>query len=1009
MNSRYATVATFSFLLFAMTLSALPFGSRLNDGTQLPEQFVPPPSKPLSPEDERKTIQLLPGFTIDLVASEPDVVDPVAMAFDERGRLYVAEMHGYPNGGLGTGAISSGKIKRLEDKDGDGVFESAAVFAEGLRFPTSVMPYGKGLLVANAPDLNFLEDTDGDGQADRSRVLYTGFDVANIQQLLSGFQWGLDNWVYACAGGKGGDIRSVENSKMPTLPLRGRGIRFKPDRPGSLEPTSGGGQFGLTADEWGHWFVATNSQHLRHIVLPDHYLARNPFLPVSAVTLDIPEHGAACKVFRISPFEAWRVERTRRRKEGADSKRFASTELIPGGFVTSGTSPMVYLADLFPKQFQGSVFICDPANNLILRDVLEPKGGATFVAKRGDPDREFLASTDNWFRPVWLTLGPDGAMYVADFYREVIETPLSLPEDMKKVLVLESQRRGRIWRIRPEGKYNAPRIDMTKSSARELVAYLEHPNVWWRMTAQRLLVSGNQQAVAGNVRKLFNKSQSPIGRVHALWTLEGLGRLDNASILAALADDSAGVREQALRLAEPRIADSKDLRAAVVKLASDPSAKVRFQLAFTLGAANAPDLVEPLARLARQDGADSWTQIAILSSAHKSAASLFRLLMEDRRQRPALSFQVRLAQNAASTATDRDLAEIFLALGQGGKLEASADTIAILEGVGKGLVNSGRSIEKLWANPPAGLREALGDIKPMFAHMARVALEQKTTMPERSLAVRVLGYGPFDIAEKALSDLLAPQQPQELQLAAVRTLSLQQNTKVAPLLLGHWSSFGPTVRREASEALLSRPERVRALLAAIQEKKVLAGQLEPARLDQLRKYPDAKIRKDAAKLLAGQVAPDRQKVVEEYRPALEQKADEGRGKLVFRKNCITCHRLDNEGVEVGASLIAALPNKTAEQLLVDILDPSREVDPRYIDYLVTTTSGKVLTGLIAAETASSLTLRRAEYAEDTVLRSQIDTVTATAKSVMPEGLERQLSRQDLADLVAYLLEVARKK
>ena len=352
-----------------------------------------PPKGPLSPREELATFKVPKGFRVELAACEPDVIDPVAMAFDENGRLFVAEMPGYPNGGVGTGKITSGRIKMLEDS-GDGFYGKSTLFLEHLRFPTAVMPYRGGLLIANAPDLIFAEDTRQLGKADRQRVLYTGFDIANIQQLLSGFQWGLDNWVHACAGGKGGTITSAEKPNAPAVELRGRGIRFHPDQPASLEPTSGGGQYGLTCDQWGSWFTATNSQHLRHIILPDHYLKRNPFLPVSAVTLDIPDHGAACKVHRISPFEQWRVDRTKQRKDGPNASKFPPTELFPGGYVTSACSPLVYEATLFPAIYQGNVFVCDPANNLIHRDVLQ-RNGAIFVAKRADGEGD----CELWLRP----------------------------------------------------------------------------------------------------------------------------------------------------------------------------------------------------------------------------------------------------------------------------------------------------------------------------------------------------------------------------------------------------------------------------------------------------------------------------------------------------------------------------------------------------------------------------------------------------------------------------------
>ena len=974
-------------------------------------EFVPPPSKPLSPKAEQATFKLPTGFTIDLVAQEPDVVDPVAMAFDEDGRLFVAEMIAYPNGGVGTGLITNGRIRLLEDKDGDGIYETSTIWAEGLRLPTSVLPYKGGLLVANAPDLIYLEDSKGTGKADKKRVLYTGFDIANIQQMLSGLQWGLDNWVHGCAGGAGGTITCPDNPKMKPLVLRGRGIRFKPDEPGRIEPTSGGGQYGLTADEFGHWFVATNSQHLRHIILPDHYLARNPNLPVPGVTLDIPEHGAACKVFRISPFESWRVERTKRRKDGPDSKRFPTTELVPGGFVTSGTSPLYYAADQFSREYQGSLFICDPANNLILRDTITPRGGGTYVARRGNPEAEFLASTDNWFRPVWLTLGPDGCIHVADFYREVIETPLSLPEDMKKVLPLKTQDRGRIWRIRPEGKYVAVEPKLGKASARELVRHLDDANVWWRMTAQRLLMERRAAEAQEDLHKMAASAKNPAGRVQALASLDGLGLLKDQEIKAALMDPHPGVREHALKLAESRM-EKAEIRQAVIARAADSDPKVRFQLAFTLGAADAPELVTALARVARQDAGDPWAQLAVLSSAGKNAPRLLQSLLQlpefTRNPSPTqLQLLTRTAQLAGS-GPEEDLAAAL------GLLSREKETgapwqVAVLLGLGQGLTNTGRSLANLWDHPTAKVREAMTQARGFFTQAGATALDDQRPLPDRLASVGLLGHGPYAVAAKILPNLLTPQQPQDIQLAAVRALALHQRPEVASTLLEPWKGLSPAVRREVLEAIFSRPDRVKGLLRAVADKKVIAGQLEPSRLEQLRKHPDSAIRAQALKLLAGQATPDRQKIVAAHENALDLPRDVAKGKALFKKVCATCHRLENVGVEVGADLQSALPNKTPDRLLVDILDPSREVDPRYLQYMVTTLDGKVVTGLIAAETSASITLRRAEKIEDTILRGQIDTIQSTTQSLMPDGFENQLSRQDLADLIGYLQSFTKKK
>jgi putative membrane-bound dehydrogenase-like protein len=963
---------------------------------------------PRSPREELATFRLPKGFHAELVACEPDVVDPVAMAFDEDGRLYVAEMRGYPNAGVATGVVTSGRIKRLEDRDGDGYFETVSVYADHLRFPTAVMPWRGGLLVANAPDLLYLEDPAGTGTATRTRKLYSGFSLNNIQQLVNGLQWGLDNRVHGCAGYDGGTIRSVEKPESPPVTLRGRGISFRPDVPGSLEPTSGGGQYGLAPDDYGRWFTATNSQHLRHIVLPDHYLRRNPSLPVSAVTLDVPDHGAACQVFRVSPFEAWRVERTTRRAGSADAARFPSTELVPGGYVTSACSPVVYTADAFPAEYRGNTFVCDPANNLIHRDVLIPNG-ATFTARRTDEGCEFLASTDNWFRPVHLTIGPDGALYVLDFYREVIETPLSLPDDIKKRLNLESRGRGRIWRIAADRSTASPKHDRPfpgKATATELVARLADPNAWWRLTAQRLLIERADRSAIPSLQGLAVSSKSAPGRAHALWTLAGLHALDDASILRAIKDPEPGVREQALRLADERLATSAALRSAVAVLAADSAPRIRFQVAFTLGEADAPELVAALTKVAKRDAGDPWTGTAVLSSTRRCAIALLESLLADKEftrdaAAPRLLFVSRLAGLVGVEASNAELARALALLTNADRV-ANSWQLAVLDGLGKGLRDSARPTAQLWDHPPVELKDAVARARSLFERAASAARDEKRSLADRLSAVRLLGSGPFEPAAAAAAELLTPQTPPELQLAAIRALAPRARPEVAGLLLSSWPAYTPAVRREAAEALFARSDRLVGLLDALDKKAVLANQLEPARLEQLRNHAEPALRRRALTILAGQVAADRQKVVESYRAALELNADVARGRATFRKNCITCHRLENEGYEVGPDLLSAIRGKSGDYLLIAILDPSREVDPRYLNYIVTTKKGQTITGLIAAETAASLTLRRGDRAEDTILRGQIESIQATAKSVMPEGLEMQLSKQDLADLIAFL-------
>jgi putative membrane-bound dehydrogenase-like protein len=955
---------------------------------------VDPAPGPKTPAEERATFQIAKGFTIQLAASEPAVVDPVAMCFDERGRLFLCEMRGYPNGGVGTGMESRGKIKLLEDTDGDGVFETSRVFAEGLRFPMGITPWKDGVLVAVAPDILYLQDTDGDGKADKTTVLYTGFNLANIQQMVNSLQWGLDNWIYGVAGLDGGVIASVEKSEAPTVSLRGRGLRFQPWRPASLEPTSGGGQYGLTADDYQHWFTATNSEHLKQIVLPDHYLRRNPYFAAPQVTINIPEHGAAAKVYRISPFETWRVERTTRRAGSPDAKRYPPTELVPGGFITSACSPLIYTADLFPESYRGNNFVCDPANNLIHREAVIPEG-AVFTAKRLDPDREFLASTDNWFRPVHLTQGPNGAIYVLDFYREAIETPLSLPEDIKKSLNLESRGRGRIWRIVPDGFKPAKLPDFSKLTAAQLADELLSANQSRRLMAQRLIVQNQMKDAVTPIRERLAKSEGKPGRANLLWALQGLGELKSDDVLVLFRDRTPGLREQALRMSEPFYPNSRELRGIAASLVLEPNPRVRLQLALSAGAMPPGDAASVLTDLLSNDADDPWIQTAALASSAHCSLQLVEILLN----RP--SSAAVLARLSATIGAKGDQAEILklltlIAERKGGAVNAAA----LLDGLGQGARNGKSPLAGWWSKPPAGAEAVIAKLRVRFEDAAKRVADESAT--DRVAAAALLALGPFEFAGPALGSVLRPTSPSDLQLAAARGLAAHTDPKVAELLLAGWSGYGPALRREVLDLLLTRPDRTLALLAAIEAKKVASSELDSPRVALLKAHPDTEVKAKAAAVFKATTNADRAKVIADYVTALELKADAAKGRAVFKNTCSACHRLDGVGHDVGPNLLAALPNKSGEDIIASILDPNREVDPRYLNYQVTTADGRILLGIVATETPTSITLRRADGAEDTLLRKDLESLRSTKLSLMPEELEKKLTKQDLADLLAYL-------
>ncbi|MBX6312495.1 MAG: HEAT repeat domain-containing protein [Isosphaeraceae bacterium] len=956
-----------------------------------------PRIKPLEPEAARATFQIQKGFRIEPTAVEPTVTDPVAACYDADGRLYVVEMRGYPF----PEQVPSGNIRLLEDADGDGRFEKSTIFVDGLSWPTSVVPYDGGVFIAVAPDILYAKDTNGDGKADIRKVMFTGFGTQNVQALLNGLLWGPDGWIYGVAGGNGGEIQNRTRPDAPPVSVRGRDFRFRPDG-SAFETTSGGGQFGHSFDDWGHRFTCNNSNHIRQIVLPLRDLERNPELTAPAVLTDIAAEGGAAPVFRISPPEPWRVVRTRQR--AADPvlrKRLPPTELQVTGFFTSATGVTIYRGTAFPPEFQGNAFIGDVGGNLVHRKILTPNG-AIFRATRADEGVEFIASTDNWFRPVNFANTPDGTLLVLDMYRETIEHPASIPEPIKKHLDLTSGHdRGRIYEVLPpgwSGKRRKPALSRLKTA--ELVDLLADPDAWWRETAQRLLIEQNDPAARPLLRRLAETRPNPKARVHALWTLDALGDLRYADLHPAFQDPEPRVREQAASLAKSCLrrhhqeADIKSL----LDLADDPDPMVRFQTALALGEVrDEKAAVEALARIATRDAGDRWTRTAVLSSLAGRVLPFLDRLADSRffAQPEGRPWLEELAVLVGAGNRPQEI-EALLARFAGAEADPGEARVAVL-GLGRGLQRSGGSLRSFLRGPTAA------HLAPLFERSARIA-EAEGDPKTRAEAIRLLGLGPVETALEKLPPLLDARQPSVVQLAALQTLSSLRDDRVGPLILEHWRALGPGLRPEATEALLARPERVTALLDAIASKALPAAELDPARRQQLLTHADPALRARAARLLGTDPKSDRGRVITSYRKALDLAGEPDRGRLVFRQNCATCHRAEGEGTEVGPNL-ATVTARSPEDLLIHILDPNREVAPIYLNYTVATTDGRVLSGLIAEETAGSVTLKRAEGATDVVPRSRIEAMASTGLSLMPEGLERTIDPQAMADLLAYLRSI----
>ena len=977
-------------------------------------QNLTPAVGPLSPGEARKAMVVAPGLAMQLVASEPQVVDPVCATFDENGRLYAAEMRGYPNGGVGTGDISSGRISLLTDENHDGKYEKSVTFAQGLRFPMGLLPWRGGLLVAQAPEILYLKDTNNDGKADIRKTLYVGFALPNIQQLVNTLTLGLDGRIHAMVGGAGGDIRCPDVPAF-NLSLRGRACSFDPDQPGSMRAETGGGQYGLAADRFGHWFTNTNSQHLRHIALPDSLLAGNPYLAPPAATVDIPQHGAATKVFRISEPEPWRVERTRRRAGSADAKRFPTTELVAGGYTTSTCSPLPTDGGLFTGMWRDAVLVCDPANNLITGDRLAPKG-AGFTATRLIDGGEVVASKDNFFRPVHLSFMPDGAVMVCDFYREAIETPLSLPEDLKARMGLESKAKGRLWRLAPADKAQTALLSFP-ADLKGRLDKLGSDNPWDRFTAHRLILEQPGPDAVKGLHRLATSDPRPFARVHGLALLARLDALDSEAALACLNHPEAGVREVALVCLPAHRGKSPLPEGRAIELLEDTSPRVRFEAAAF--AARSPGHEEALAKRLWHDADDVWIVAAAWSSTAPDLSRYLSVWAQEAKGHPLNATRAKLVTQAGIQVGARPPVDAVPLLARSLSLEVLANPIwraPFLQGLSQGMRQAGQSIDAWWTPLPdrngEPQKSPLATLEPLLRSAAVTSENVEASERDRLTAISTLALAPSTVWRDQVGDLLNNKNSPAVQLATIAALTGRSDAPLLAQMAACLPNLAPAARAELMAQLISGQQGAHSLLTALETGKVPAALVDAASRTALLNSRQTALKSRAGKLFAsGSGARD--EVVKRYQKAVLDGKTEGnlaRGREVFVKNCAACHKTGdaaNLGHVVGPELKAVLPGKDKAALILAILDPSREIDPRYAQMVAETKDGRTLAGLLAAETPVNVTLRRAEGMEDVILRTNLEALTATGKSLMPEGLENQITPDQMADLLEFLLQMAK--
>jgi putative membrane-bound dehydrogenase-like protein len=966
---------------------------------------------PFPPEKSTPHMQLPADLEAQLFVSEPDLGGkPICMTWDHRGRLWVAVTVDYPND-LQREGKGHDKIVICEDTKGTGKADKFTVFADKLSIPTSLCFARGGVIVHQAPHTLFLKDTDGDDVADERTILFSGWGTRDTHAGPSNLRYGFDGWIYGIVGYSGfnGTVGGVRHQF-------GQGIyRFKPD--GSalefLRSTSNN-SWGLGFSEEGYLFGSTaNGCASVYLPIPNRYYEAVRGWSAGVLQSILPSN----KIYPIT-----------------DKIRQVD---FHGGF-TAAAGHALYTARTYDRAYWNrTAFVSEPTGHLTATLQLQPVG-TDFVARYG---WNLVASTDEWTAPIVVEVGPDGNMWVIDWYAYIVQhnpTPSGFRTGAGAAYEtpLRDKKHGRIYRLVKKGAPARKPIDLKDATSERLVSALREDNMLWRLHAQRLLVErGKPDVKDALLQEVGRTTVDDIGltpsAIHALWTLHGLGLLDSpeglAALKGALKHPSAGVRRNAA-LVVPRTAAGADLLRVSLPEESNPQVLLARLLTLAEVKDAPPAIGAELKALAMNSDvlADRWLPDALTAAAARHDVAFLRAVAEEMKPLDAKALRIVsiAAEHYARGAPLESAGALVASLTQ----THPATREAILASLEKGWPRGAKSkltetdekaivemMPKLTPTSQGRLVRLLGawGSKALVKNAAEVAKTLLATAedPKAEEQARITAARQvLDLAgEEAdtrtrLLELVGPRTPPKVAEGILEALGTLADKEMSATILERYSGWSPGLRRVALTVLLDRALTTRAVLAALDKGTIQLDELTLEQRQALTTHPDKELQEQARKLLArGGALPnaDRVKVIEERQALTKKTGDADKGKEVYKKNCANCHRHGTEGNNIGPDL-TGMAVHPKEELLIHILDPSRSVEGNYRVFLAELADGRVITGMIVSETRTSVEMVDANTKRYTIQRADIEKLTGSNRSLMPEGFEKQLGDEGLVDLLEFL-------